>query len=177
MKRVLALPLTVLLLSLGTGVAAADWTWIEGRDVTGESGTYGTLGTPAVGNTPGARREATWGRNTSGQLGNGGTKSQPKPVAVSSLTGVVAAGLGRTVPQLAPGAACWGRNALAGTPASHLFLRSLRFDMRAMLGGAFYYDSVATLIVDGRIAAATQEERFTRTTTVRPSSTVSVRRA
>jgi len=35
--------------------------------------------------------------------------------------------------------------------------------MTAILGiSAFYHDSVAALIVDGKIVAAAQEERFTR---------------
>jgi carbamoyltransferase len=35
--------------------------------------------------------------------------------------------------------------------------------MTAILGiSAFYHDSAAALVVDGRIAAAAQEERFTR---------------
>jgi len=35
--------------------------------------------------------------------------------------------------------------------------------MVAILGiSAFYHDSAAALVVDGRIAAAAQEERFTR---------------
>jgi carbamoyltransferase len=36
--------------------------------------------------------------------------------------------------------------------------------MTAILGiSAFYHDSAAALLVDGRIVAAAQEERFTRT--------------
>ena len=35
--------------------------------------------------------------------------------------------------------------------------------MKAILGiSAFYHDSAATLIIDGKIIAAAQEERFTR---------------
>jgi hypothetical protein len=37
------------------------WTWIGGSDTTDSGGTYGTLGTPAAGNVPGARDSAgTW---------------------------------------------------------------------------------------------------------------------
>lgn len=32
-----------------------DWTWMKGSSSTRQSGVYGTLGTPAAGNTPGAR--------------------------------------------------------------------------------------------------------------------------
>ena len=35
--------------------------------------------------------------------------------------------------------------------------------MKAILGiSAFYHDSAATIIIDGKIIAAAQEERFTR---------------
>ena len=35
--------------------------------------------------------------------------------------------------------------------------------MKAILGiSAFYHDSAATILVDGKIIAAAQEERFTR---------------
>jgi len=35
--------------------------------------------------------------------------------------------------------------------------------MKAILGiSAFYHDSAATLLIDGKIVAAAQEERFTR---------------
>jgi len=38
-----------------------EWTWIGGSGVGGQWGTYGTLGTPAPGNLPGARiNAATW---------------------------------------------------------------------------------------------------------------------
>ncbi|MGD0227411.1 MAG: galactose oxidase [Terriglobia bacterium] len=40
---------------------AGEWTWVGGSGVGGQSGTYGTLGIPAVGNVPGARiNAATW---------------------------------------------------------------------------------------------------------------------
>ncbi len=35
--------------------SANEWTWMGGANATGQPGTYGTLGTPASGNVPGAR--------------------------------------------------------------------------------------------------------------------------
>jgi hypothetical protein len=38
-----------------------DWIWIDGANSIGQSGTYGTLGTAAAANIPGARTwAATW---------------------------------------------------------------------------------------------------------------------
>jgi hypothetical protein len=38
-----------------------EWTWVGGSNVGGQIGTYGTLGTPAAGNVPGARMgSVTW---------------------------------------------------------------------------------------------------------------------
>jgi N-acetylneuraminic acid mutarotase len=38
-----------------------QWTWMDGSNVGGRTGTYGTLGTPAAGNNPGGRvGAATW---------------------------------------------------------------------------------------------------------------------
>jgi N-acetylneuraminic acid mutarotase len=42
-------------------IEGTDWTWIGGSTAVGQSGTYGTLGTPAAANIPGARTwAATW---------------------------------------------------------------------------------------------------------------------
>src|SRR5688500_9005006 len=69
LKPLLLVSITLSLLTLGVRVAAADdWTWTEGSDDTGDSGTYGTLGTPAPSNTPGARREASAWRETGDAL-------------------------------------------------------------------------------------------------------------
>ncbi len=35
-----------------------NWTWVSGSDITDQTGTYGTKGTPASTNMPGARRDA-----------------------------------------------------------------------------------------------------------------------
>ncbi len=41
--------------------SAGEWTWMGGANVVGQAGTYGTQGTPAPGNVPGARWAAvTW---------------------------------------------------------------------------------------------------------------------
>jgi N-acetylneuraminic acid mutarotase len=42
-------------------VAPGEWNWVSGADTAGQSGDYGTLGTAAASNVPGARSEsATW---------------------------------------------------------------------------------------------------------------------
>lgn len=42
-------------------VACGQWTWVGGSDLSGGAATYGTQGTPAVGNIPGARDgSASW---------------------------------------------------------------------------------------------------------------------
>jgi N-acetylneuraminic acid mutarotase len=71
----------------GTGIATAnvtnivvnckpgEWAWIDGADVFGQSGTYGTQGTAAAGNVPGAREFAASWTDTAGNFwlfgGNG----------------------------------------------------------------------------------------------------------
>ena len=41
--------------------SAGQWTWMSGADIYGQQGTYGTLGTAAPGNVPGAREyPVTW---------------------------------------------------------------------------------------------------------------------
>ena len=42
-------------------LASGNWTWVSGSSSTNANGTYGTQGTAAAGNTPGARRDATGG--------------------------------------------------------------------------------------------------------------------
>lgn len=44
------------------------WTWMTGSNTPEQPGTYGVLGTPAVGNVPGARYEATSWTDTSGDF-------------------------------------------------------------------------------------------------------------
>ncbi|MGO9317420.1 MAG: kelch repeat-containing protein [Terracidiphilus sp.] len=53
--------------------AAKTWTWVSGSNSVplvggGQSGVYGTLGTPAVGNTPGGRSYAVSGVDSTGNL-------------------------------------------------------------------------------------------------------------
>jgi len=52
-----------------------NWTWIGGANVAGQPGTYGTMGTPAASNTPGARLGGAAWIDSSGNLwlfgGNG----------------------------------------------------------------------------------------------------------
>ncbi len=52
-----------------------EWTWMGGSNTSGHAGVYGTLGTPAAGNIPGARSDAVSWIDSSGHLwlfgGNG----------------------------------------------------------------------------------------------------------
>jgi N-acetylneuraminic acid mutarotase len=54
---------------------ANEWTWVDGAEVIGTSGTYGTAGMPAVSNVPGAREQAVGWTDASGNFwlfgGNG----------------------------------------------------------------------------------------------------------
>ncbi len=47
---------------------AGWWTWMKGASTTNQLGTYGTLGTPALANTPGARYAAASWADASGNL-------------------------------------------------------------------------------------------------------------
>jgi hypothetical protein len=55
--------------------SAGQWTWMSGANTTNQPGTYGTQGTAAVGNVPGAREEAVSWTDASGNFwlfgGNG----------------------------------------------------------------------------------------------------------
>jgi N-acetylneuraminic acid mutarotase len=48
--------------------ATGNWAWMKGADTANQSGTYGTLGTPAAANTPGAREDAVSWTDLSGSL-------------------------------------------------------------------------------------------------------------
>jgi hypothetical protein len=48
--------------------ATKQWAWMSGSSTVGGNGVYGTLGTPAAGNTPGGRSEATGWTDNSGNL-------------------------------------------------------------------------------------------------------------
>ncbi len=48
--------------------SAGEWTWMGGANVVGQAGTYGTQGTPAPGNVPGARAAAVSWTDASGNL-------------------------------------------------------------------------------------------------------------
>jgi Chitobiase/beta-hexosaminidase C-terminal domain/Galactose oxidase, central domain len=77
--------LALLMLLAGAGVPAnaqtGDWTWVGGSSVVNQAGTYGTLGTGTVGNTPGSRFGPTAAKDASGNiwlfggLGNGDQQS------------------------------------------------------------------------------------------------------
>src|ERR1019366_3690147 len=45
-----------------------EWTWMNGANVVNQQGTYGTLGTAAPGNVPGARSDAVSGTDASGNF-------------------------------------------------------------------------------------------------------------
>ena len=49
-------------------VACGQWAWVSGSGQTGAAGTYGTEGTPAAANVPGARAAATSWIDSSGDL-------------------------------------------------------------------------------------------------------------
>lgn len=48
--------------------SAGQWTWMSGSNLVDQPGTYGTLGTPAPGNVPGARDSAVGWTDASGNL-------------------------------------------------------------------------------------------------------------
>ncbi|MBU4286283.1 MAG: hypothetical protein KKD76_05180 [Verrucomicrobia bacterium] len=48
--------------------ATTNWTWMKGANTTNQPGTYGTLGVPAVANTPGARNNAVSWTDSTGAL-------------------------------------------------------------------------------------------------------------
>jgi hypothetical protein len=68
--------------------AAGQWTWMGGSNVANQKGTYGTLGTPAPGNVPGARKSAVTWIDASGNLwlfGGGGYDSAGTVGALNDL--------------------------------------------------------------------------------------------
>ena len=68
--------------NIGTG----EWTWMSGSTVINQQGTYGTLGTPAPANVPGARVLAASWTDTSGNLWVfGGVGFDSAGVATSDL--------------------------------------------------------------------------------------------
>lgn len=48
--------------------SSGQWTWMGGSNIGGQKGNYGSVGLPAVGNIPGARRDATSWVDSSGNL-------------------------------------------------------------------------------------------------------------
>ena len=48
--------------------SAGEWTWMGGSNVIEQQGTYGTQGTPAAGNVPGARSTAVTWTDAAGNL-------------------------------------------------------------------------------------------------------------
>jgi hypothetical protein len=48
--------------------SAGEWTWMNGSNLSNQAGTYGTQGTPAAGNVPGARSGAIGWIDASGNL-------------------------------------------------------------------------------------------------------------
>jgi hypothetical protein len=58
--------------------SAGEWTWMGGANVGNQPGTYGTKGTPAPDNVPGARTAAVTWTDATGNLwlfGGGGLDS------------------------------------------------------------------------------------------------------
>jgi hypothetical protein len=48
--------------------SGGEWTWMSGSNIANQNGTYGTMGTPAPGNTPGARTSAVSWADACGNL-------------------------------------------------------------------------------------------------------------
>ena len=48
--------------------SAGEWTWMSGSNLSNQKGTYGTQGTPAAGNVPGARYDASTWTDSAGNL-------------------------------------------------------------------------------------------------------------
>jgi hypothetical protein len=68
--------------------SAGQWTWMGGANVPNQSGTYGTQGTPAAGNVPGARDSAVSWADASGNFwlfGGEGYDSTGKYVELNDL--------------------------------------------------------------------------------------------
>ncbi len=64
-----------------------EWAWIAGSNLVGQSGSYGTQGTPAASNIPGARYAAVGWTDDAGDFwlfGGYGT-TQPPPPARATL--------------------------------------------------------------------------------------------
>ncbi|MDI1355870.1 MAG: kelch repeat-containing protein, partial [bacterium] len=49
-------------------VSTNEWTWISGSGIINQTGTYGSIGVPAVTNSPGSRQEATIWNDNSGNI-------------------------------------------------------------------------------------------------------------
>src|SRR5215813_925618 len=48
--------------------SGGEWTWMSGSNMTNQAGSYGTQGTPAPGNVPGARSDAVSWIDASGNF-------------------------------------------------------------------------------------------------------------
>lgn len=59
--------------------AQSEWTWVAGSNLTNQPATYGTLGTPAPGNTPGGRENPVNWTDKSGNLWLFGGMENPSP--------------------------------------------------------------------------------------------------
>ncbi|HNO32145.1 MAG TPA: kelch repeat-containing protein, partial [Anaerolineales bacterium] len=64
---------------------SGQWTWVDGSNVFGQAGVYGTEDTPAVNNVPGARRPSASWIDGSGNLWLFGGIGYPSTVAISDL--------------------------------------------------------------------------------------------
>lgn len=81
----------------------AAWTWMGGAETPGAAGVYGSLGVPAPGNAPGARRQAAswtspdgafwlgggWGRDSVGAEGGLGDLWAYEPEACATAAGAI----------------------------------------------------------------------------------------
>jgi hypothetical protein len=66
----------------------ANWTWMTGANTTNAGGTYGTLGQPAAGNTPGARYFPAYWKDLSNNLWLFGGKGHDASATLGMLSDV-----------------------------------------------------------------------------------------
>ncbi len=69
-------------------ISSKEWTWISGDNTINQTGTYGTMGTPATTNTPGARRSSVAWMDATGNLWLFGGYGYPAAGGIGHLNDV-----------------------------------------------------------------------------------------